>query len=778
MKYPACWLKSLPRFCNLLGSVEDFIAEYSYDASDHVKLPNLCNGYIGLDTSEPWIFIDGIFCGEGIQSHRAAIPSPVDWLPVVEGEICLRNTVLFHFGMGVLTHIQRYRGFDLYTSTFVSRARPNLLVRTIQAVFRDDGPFEIRFKPDKMVDWTSPDLESTVDEVNELLYFSGEVYAMEDPELFPEKDRIFVITEILPSLLEKGAVLTRTRPSVIYLSTFSRISRVSALEAFDKAMYAQTAASSNGLLEENAEIWLNRWSLARVTLATHPPRCWNEGTLEWDDNAQSNSSKDGRDFHLSRCLISAQYALISNFPECLVDSLTIPSVGGPERSRECAFFGLSPSGLGRGNAADDYMGHVFWDMDIWMLPWVSLMHPTFSQLALNYRHSTLCNAELRAKREGFRGARFAWESARTGLETSPWDLSANLEIHVIANVSIAIQNWLCLNVTQNGRAWYTSKGRALLDSIAAFWAHTLKFSSEKDAFIIQDVMPPDEYCHKCDNSAYTNAAASLALAGPALMSRLFGWKVTNEQEIWESLSTKIWMPFDENAGVMLEHEGYKYGTTVKQADTVLLSYPLMYKQSREAKIKMIEKYAEVTSDTGPAMTWAMYFISALEAGLMENATGYFDRCLLYCKPPFYVWTEQLNEEGATNFITGLGGFLQAIMNGLMGIRVTIESGEDGQVESVLTISPKMIGPMAETDCNPVESGKPVCRSLHVHGMAFGGRRINIILDGVQRKIKFTLVSGDPLILSEGVERIYKGTLIDCVELPLDSVFRLTAPKQA
>lgn len=99
------------------------------------------------------------------------------------------------------------------------------------------------------------------------------------------------------------------------------------------------------------------------------------------------------------------------------------------------------------------------------------------------------------------------------------------------------------------------------------------------------------------------------------------------------------------------------------------------------------------------------------------------------------------------------------------------------MESVLTISPKMIGPATETDGDSGEPGKSICRSLQVYGMAFAGRRINIALDGVLRKVKFTLVSGDPLILSEGVERINKGTLTDCVELPLDSVFRVTAPKQ-
>nr|CDS25713.1 acid trehalase protein 1 [Hymenolepis microstoma] len=762
MKFPASWLNTLPRFCQLLGPIEDFIAEYSYDSTDQIVLPSLCNGYIGLDTSEPWLFLDGIFCDEGVRSHRAAIPSPANWLPIVEGEIC------------ILVHIQRYTGFDLYTSTFVSRARPHLLVRSVKAVFRDDGPFDIHFKPDKAIDWTSPDLQSTVDEINNLLYYSGEVYTMEDSELLCEKDRVFVITEITPIFNEKGAVLTRTQSSLTYLSTFSRVSRVDALKAFDKAMIIQTSGYSDGLLEENAEAWLNRWSLARVTMVKQSSRRWEENTTEKDDGARSSGSTDDRDFHLSRCLISAQYALLSNFPEYLPDRLIIPSLSGPENSKECAFFGVCPSGLGRGNTEDDYMGHTFWDMDIWMLPWMSLLHPALSQLALNYRYATLHNAELRAKREGYRGARFAWESARTGLETSPWDLSANLEVHVIANVSIAIQNWLFLNVTPNGHAWYENKGRTILNSIAAFWASRLEFSPEKDAYVIKGVMPPDEYCHCCDNSAYTNAAASLALSGPAVVSRLFGQKVSAEQDIWESLSTKIWMPFDEKDGVMLEYEDYKNGTIVKQADTVLLSYPLMYEQSREAKIKMIKKYAAVTSDRGPAMTWAMFFISALEVGLMENAFGYFDRCLLYCKPPFYVWSEQLDDVGAKNFITGLGGFLQAIMNGLVGIRVTTQLAENGQIEPVLYISPKMIGQVSER--THYDEEKSICTSLQVYGLAFAGRRIDIALDGVSRKIKFTLVSGEPLILSEGIERVYKGVLKECVELPLDSTFRLTSPK--
>ncbi|VDD78979.1 unnamed protein product [Mesocestoides corti] len=125
-------------------------------------------------------------------------------------------------------------------------------------------------------------------------------------------------------------------------------------------------------------------------------------------------------------------------------------------------------------------------------------------------------------------------------------------------------------------------------------------------------MPPDEFCARCDNSAYTNAAAAAALAGPARMSRLFRRDVTVSQKAWEDLSSQIWMPFDATEKVMLEYEGYDSGRTIKQADTILLSYPLMYTQSKEDKTRMIEKYAAVTSLNGPAMTWAMFCICAME----------------------------------------------------------------------------------------------------------------------------------------------------------------------
>ncbi|VDL22304.1 unnamed protein product [Hymenolepis diminuta] len=110
----------------------------------------------------------------------------------------------------------------------------------------------------------------------------------------------------------------------------------------------------------------------------------------------------------------------------------------------------------------------------------------------------------------------------------------------------------------------------------------------------------------------------------------------------------------------------------------------------------------------------------------------------------------------------------------MGIRVTTQCTENGKIEPVLHVAPNMVGPVSEG--TNYDAGRSICGSLQAYGLAFLGRRIDIALDGVLKKIKFTLVSGEPLILSEGFGGIYKGILKKCVELPLDSTFSLTAPK--
>ncbi|MBC7174438.1 MAG: glycoside hydrolase family 65 protein, partial [Polyangiaceae bacterium] len=64
----------------------------------------------------------------------------------------------------------------------------------------------------------------------------------------------------------------------------------------------------------------------------------------------------------------------------------------------------------RALTGDAYKGHVFWDTEVYMLPFFTLTHPATARALLGYRYRTLPAARRRAIRAGCRGALYAWES--------------------------------------------------------------------------------------------------------------------------------------------------------------------------------------------------------------------------------------------------------------------------------------------------------------------------------------------------------------------------------
>ena len=67
-----------------------------------------------------------------------------------------------------------------------------------------------------------------------------------------------------------------------------------------------------------------------------------------------------------------------------------------------------------GGGHNDYAGHVFWDMDTWMLPPIMLFHPDMARRMIGSRSRVLGQAKKNADAEGFKGAKFPWEQATTG----------------------------------------------------------------------------------------------------------------------------------------------------------------------------------------------------------------------------------------------------------------------------------------------------------------------------------------------------------------------------
>lgn len=66
----------------------------------------------------------------------------------------------------------------------------------------------------------------------------------------------------------------------------------------------------------------------------------------------------------------------------------------------------------KGLTGEGYKGHVFWDTEVFLLPFHLFSDPTVARSLLRYRWHNLPGAQEKARRSGWQGALFPWESAQ------------------------------------------------------------------------------------------------------------------------------------------------------------------------------------------------------------------------------------------------------------------------------------------------------------------------------------------------------------------------------
>ncbi|XP_066220386.1 protein-glucosylgalactosylhydroxylysine glucosidase isoform X2 [Saccopteryx leptura] len=342
---------------------------------------------------------------------------------------------------------------------------------------------------------------------------------------------------------------------------------------------------------------------------------------------------------LRQALRGALYYLLSALPE--------PGIPG------YVCHGLSPGGLSNGSREECYWGHVFWDQ------------PEAARALLQYRVQTLGGALDNARNLGYQGAKFAWESAGSGLEVCPEDVYGTQEVHVNGAVVLAFQ--LYYHSTQDLQLFREAGGWDVVRAVAEFWCSRVEWSPAEEKYHLKGVMPPDEYHSGVNNSVYTNVLVQNSLRFAAALARDLGQPVPSR---WLAVAEKIKVPFDLKRDFHPEFDGYEPGEEVKQADVVLLGYPVPFSLTPHVRKNNLEIYEAVTSPQGPAMTWSMFAVGWMELKDPRRAWDLLERSFANITEPFKVWTENADGSGAVNFLTGMGGFLQAALFGFTGFRIT------------------------------------------------------------------------------------------------------------
>ncbi|MBI5546806.1 MAG: hypothetical protein HY901_23230, partial [Deltaproteobacteria bacterium] len=176
---------------------------------------------------------------------------------------------------------------------------------------------------------------------------------------------------------------------------------------------------------------------------------------------------------------------------------------------------------------ESYKGHVFWDTDVFMLPFFTFTWPQAARSLLYYRFHTLEGARKKAREMGYRGALYAWESADTGEETTPRFmlapdgevipiLSGLHEHHISADVAYAL--WSYWEATRDEQFLWEA-GAEILFETARFWASRGEWGDD-GRLHLRNVIGPDEYHEGVDDNAFTNGMARLNLERAAEVHRV------------------------------------------------------------------------------------------------------------------------------------------------------------------------------------------------------------------------------------------------------------------
>ncbi|MDI6716240.1 MAG: glycosyl hydrolase family 65 protein [Actinomycetota bacterium] len=359
-----------------------------------------------------------------------------------------------------------------------------------------------------------------------------------------------------------------------------------------------------------------------------------------------------------------------------------------------------------------YKGHIFWDTEMFILPFFIYTHPECARAMLMYRYHTLPAAREKARQMGYRGALFAWGSTITGEEMTPPAvlaptgevipiLSGKFEHHIDAAIAYGV--WSYWNATLDDE-FLLNAGAEILIEIARLWASRVKWKGSK--YHIFNVEGPDEYHEDVNDNTYTNmmAAWNLRRAVEAVnYLREFypaDWlRFQNSTELdsketsqWVDIADNLYKDIVHSSNLIEQFDGYfdlqdidvrnyeprtaaldiilgrektAASQLVKQADVVMILYLLEDELNKEIIERNFEYYDRRTAH-GSSLCPSIYGLVAARLGLIDIAMHYFHKA-----GQIDLANNMGNASGGVH-AAALGGLWQQVVMGFAGIRVSRE----------------------------------------------------------------------------------------------------------
>ncbi|AFY77338.1 beta-phosphoglucomutase [Pleurocapsa sp. PCC 7327] len=369
-----------------------------------------------------------------------------------------------------------------------------------------------------------------------------------------------------------------------------------------------------------------------------------------------------------------------------------------------------------------YRGHIFWDTEIFILPFFIYTQPNVARNLLTYRYHTLNGARRKASYYGYKGAMFAWESAETGDEVTPrWALPnqpyaediriwcRDREIHISSDIAYAI--WSYWQAT-NDDEWMRDCGAEIILDGAVFWNSRIEWNPKQQRYEIREVIGADEYHEHVSNNAFTNRMVQWhlekAIAVYQWLCDRFPERAAELEaklgltaklrDRWEDMAANLWIPYDPTTGLIEQYEGFfnledidlahyeprtrsmqeilgiegaNKRQVLKQPDVLMLLYLMRQSEEFPYNKEILQKnwdyYAPRTDITyGSSLGPAIHGILASDLGQSDEAYKLFLQAAM-------VDLEDVRGNAADGIhAASAGGVWQAVVFGFGGFKLTQE----------------------------------------------------------------------------------------------------------
>ncbi|MGA2916799.1 MAG: glycosyl hydrolase family 65 protein [Sedimentisphaerales bacterium] len=329
----------------------------------------------------------------------------------------------------------------------------------------------------------------------------------------------------------------------------------------------------------------------------------------------------------------------------------------------------------RGLSSQVYKGAIFWDTELFMLPFFIYNFPEIARNLVKYRINSLQVARQKAKEYGYDGAFYAWESQDNGKEACTHfnvvdvftgrllrTFFRDKQIHISADVVYGI--WEYYKATGDERILIDGGAEVILEC-ARFYSSYAYFKKDKNRYEILDVTAPDEYHERVNNNPYTNRMVKYTIdvaletinllknkyskVYKSLISRInFQDDIAKIKDLQQNLY--IPRPLKKNSIIeqfdnyfkledinlkqlksrIIKPNEYLGGpnglatTTqiIKQADVVLLLNQFKDEYSNQVK-KANWEYYEPRTEHGSSLSTCIYSMLAAHLGKIDRAYKYF-----------------------------------------------------------------------------------------------------------------------------------------------------------